>query len=110
MTDETGGKPLMGRITFGPGDNENDAFRRLAAEAEFSAAINHRPTHTTIPTAALTELLAAAEECAGDLMSYVNAEISTRDRGQYPHLRLRYDRNIAPVDRIRAAVARVRGE
>lgn len=70
------------------------------------------PGQGEVPTdlAALTELIAAAEECAGDLMSYVNAEISTRDRGQYPHLRLRYDRNIAPVDRLRAAVARVRGE
>lgn len=81
MTDETGGKPLF---------CEN--ARIILSEAD------------------LTELIAAAEECAGDLMSYVNAEISTRDRGQYPHLRLRYDRNIAPVDRLRAAVARVRGE
>lgn len=98
MTDETGGKPTLATLlSSGYGGT---LAKLMEADAD----------HVTIPTADLTELIAAAEECAGDLMSYVNAEISTRDRGQYPHLRLRYDRNIAPVDRLRAAVARVRGE
>ena len=109
MVDETtGGKPLMGRITFGPGDNENDASRRLAAEAEFSAAINHKPTHTAIPTAALTELLAAAEECAGDLADEASIKYPHADTNRTEE-RL-YERDMAPVRRVRAAVARVRGE
>lgn len=107
MTDETtGGKPLLGRITFGPGDNENDAFRRLAAEAEFSAAINHRPTHTTIPTADLAELVEAAKECARELA----AKIPGPERIAYDHYQLIYERDMAPVRRLRAAVEKVRGE
>jgi hypothetical protein len=64
--------------------------------------------HTTIPTAALTELLAAATECADDLASMIGPEYIERD--VYPHMMQQYQDAIAPVRRLRAAVARVRGE
>jgi len=46
-----------------------------------------------LSAAALTELIAAAEECGRDLELYVQSR-----------------RDMAPVRRLRAAVARVRGE
>ena len=96
MTDETGGKPR--------------AFDKMHAgllEA-LEYAKTDPMTHVTIPTAALTELIAAAEECADDLELYVQAEYSTRHR--HPDEMRRYERDMAPVRRLRAAVARVRGK
>jgi len=52
--------------------------------------------------AALTELIAAAEECADDLASYVDTAYSKTDPD--------YEREVDCVRRLRAAVARVRGE
>lgn len=79
MTDETGGKPR--------------AFDKMHAgllEA-LEYAKTDPMTHTTIPTAALTELLAAAEEAIEDTGYRIGYET-------------------IPVRRLRAAVARVRGE
>lgn len=114
MTDETGGKPLMGRITFGRGhpsqaamDRMQEAGWRLLCERGELATGPATPS-VTIPTAALTELLAAAEECAGDLATALDHEYADRDT--YPSYYRKYERDMAPVRRLRAAVARVRGE
>jgi len=86
MTDETGGKPR-------PFDKMHAG---LMDALEYAKA--DPMTHVTIPTAALTELLAAAEECADDLFYFLDGEPVDGERG------------FATVRRLRAAVARVRGE
>lgn len=105
MTDEaTGGKPLFcdgkkpasGRVAF-VGDPPLSYLMRVMAQ-----------THVTIPTAALTELLAAAEECARLLSERVDSD--HRFHNIVPAERLVHKINSAPVRRLRAAVARVRGE
>lgn len=63
--------------------------------------------HVTIPTAALTELIAAAEECAGKLEASMG---EAPDRVAYPHYHHSYERDTDMIRRLRAAVARVRGE
>lgn len=98
MTDETGGKPLFCngkkpagvRVAF-VGDPPLSYLMRVLDQS-----------HVTIPTAALTELIAAAEECADDLASYVDTAYSKTDPD--------YEREVDCVRRLRAAVARVRGE
>lgn len=62
----------------------------------------------TIPTAALTELLAAAEECVDDTTKMVRGRFGKMV--PYPDLAADAERALAPVRRLRAAVARVRGE
>jgi hypothetical protein len=69
---------------------------------------DNTPVMRMVPVDDFDELIAAADECAEDL----EAEISA----SYP-MRLvhkvegrRYERDMAPVRRLRAAVARVRGE
>lgn len=109
MNDETGGKPLMGRVTFGQGRAAKQPLTE--AYAALAVAMQSQMTatgHTTIPTAALTELLAAAEECAGLLEERVDAD--HRFHNIVPAERLMHKINSAPVCRLRAAVARVRGE
>jgi hypothetical protein len=68
-----------------------------------------KPTEPTplIAVPDLTELLAAAEECAGKLEASMG---EAPDRVAYPHYHRSYERDMAPVRRLRAAVARVRGE
>ena len=96
MTDQTGGNPR--------------AFDKMQAgllEA-LEYAKTDGMTHVTIPTGALTELLAAAEECAGDLADEASIKYPHADTNRTEE-RL-YERDMAPVRRLRAAVARVRGE
>lgn len=57
--------------------------------------------------ATLAELIAAAEECAGKLEASMG---EAPDRVAYPHYHRSYERDLAPVRRLRAAVERVRGE
>lgn len=101
MTDETGGKLTAATVLLELSNPENvsriadGVARRMAAPS------------VTIPTAALAELLAAAEECAGVAETGVErkywATLWGRDDPGYK-------RDMAPVRRLRAAVARVRGE
>lgn len=96
MTDETGGKPtLASLLSSGYGGT---LAKLMEADAD----------HVTIPTAAFTELLAAAEECARLLEERVDAD--HRFHNIVPAERLMHKINSAPVRRLRAAVARVRGE
>lgn len=89
-------KPKGGRVAF-VGDPPLSYLMRVMAQ-----------THTAIPTADLAELIAAAEECAGDLAVYVQSEYPTRDK--HPDEQRRYERDMAPVRRLRAAVEKVRGK
>jgi hypothetical protein len=85
MTDETGGKPLM--VTIDPATWTNQTLHIWGHD---------------LTRESLTELLAAAEECAGDLettIAMVDANMGAD-----------VDSDMAPVRRLRAAVARVRGE
>ena len=93
MTDEaSGGKP-----------RPFDKMRAGLLEA-LEYAKTDPMTHVTIPTAALTELLAAADECAEDLDGHISDRWPYADRSPAPPI-IRQT-----VRRLRAAVARVRGE
>lgn len=112
MVDETtGGKPLLcqGRkLTAATVLLELCKPENVSRIAQNVARRMADADHVAIPTAALTELLAAAEECAGDLEAEAAAKFPNRD----VHVAelFRYERDMAPVRRLRAAVARVRGE
>jgi hypothetical protein len=92
MTDETGGKPLTWA----------DVAMVMAGHD-----IATGPAAITIPTAAFTELIAAAEECAGAIETRLG---HAPDPVAYPHYSRCHERALAPVRRLRVAVARVRGE
>lgn len=97
MTDEaTGGKP-----------RPFDKMRAGLLEA-LEYAKTDPMTHVTIPTAALTELLAAAEECAGAIDHSQLAQPSNVI--PYPTRASEMERVRAAIIRVCAAVARVRGE
>lgn len=98
MTDETGGKP-----------RSFDKMHAGLLEA-LEYAKTDPMTQVTIPTAALTELIAAAEECASDLACHVNTITTENDRRLYDSERRRHETDMAPVRRLRAAVARVKGK
>jgi len=100
MTDETGGKPLFC-------DGKKPASGRVAFVGDPPLSLLMRVMDQT-HTAALTELLAAAEECARLLERRVDADHGFRNI--VPAERAIYRINSAPVRRLRAAVARVRGE
>lgn len=94
MTDETGGKPTIASLlASGYGGT-------MAKLMEADAA------HTTIPTAALTELLAAAEEAIETITKSVDNDASFSRAA--PHIRAQVTWTY--TNRLRAAVARVRGE
>lgn len=107
MTDEaTGGKPLFCESvhpTQAAMDRMQDAGWMLLCERG-ELATDLAVAHVTIPTAALTELLAAAEECAEDLDGQISDRWPYADRSPEPPI-IRQT-----VRRLRAAVARVRGE
>lgn len=93
MTDQTGGKPL-------PEVNDLDEIFASAEAMVRNARLDRE----------LAELIAAAEECAARL----EAEFSDRFPRWNAHpvdtLDARsYERNMTPVHRLRAAVAKVRG-
>lgn len=91
MTDETGGKPLI--LKLDPSAWTNQTLHIWGHD---------------LTRESLTELLAAANECAEDLATAMDHEYADRDT--YPSYYRKYERDMAPVRRLRAAVARVRGE
>ena len=64
----------------------------------------------TVPTVDLNELVLAAEECAARLAIYVNTAPVETDRRLREIERRHGEDNMFHVRRLRAAVARVRGE
>ena len=57
---------------------------------------------------AASDLLEALQECADDLEAQVEDQYKhTKD---YPSMRRRYDRDIAPVIKARTAIAKAKGE
>jgi len=68
------------------------------------------PNPVTIPGADLAELIASATECADDLAVYVNTATTENDRRLYDSERRRHEADMAPVIRLRAALAKLKGE
>jgi len=66
------------------------------------------PNPIPIPGADLAELIAAAEECAGDLEAEIDGKYPNPD--SHPIETRRYNRDMAPVIRLRAALAKLKGE
>lgn len=100
-------------ITDGEMDESNAAYIAAANPAAVLALIQRvreAEGHRNDKASALTELLAAAEECASDLACHVNSLTTENDRRLYDSERRRHETDMAPVRRLRAAVARVRGE
>ncbi len=94
MTDETGGKPTLATLlSSGYGGT---LAKLMEADAD----------HVTIPTADLTELLAAAEEAIETITKSVDNAASFSRAA--PHIRAQVTWTY--TSRLRAAVARVRGE
>lgn len=112
MTDETGGKPLLcDALPFDANSQEKPTLASLISTGYGGALaklMEADATHTTIPTADLTELIAAATECARLLQERV--DVDYRFHNIVPAEKLMHKINSTPVRRLRAAVERVRGE
>lgn len=94
MTDETGGKPTLATLlSSGYGGT---LAKLMEADAD----------HVTIPTAALAELLAAAEEAIGTITSALTDNY-LKNLG---HPTVNSETRMRYTSRLRTAVARVRGE
>lgn len=116
MTDETGGKPLMSGALSKRTRQRNECPAPNGAcshpeicESHGCAALEVRRNKAKAmaePTAALTELLAAAEEAIETITKSVDNAASFSRAA--PHIRAQVTWTY--TNRLRAAVARVRGE